>query len=257
MKYCINARQPSSVRVNADEVYVNWKDKDILFDLNKENPKGTIILELPTDLDDTEIDFKELQAYKIKIIFALSDFKKVNIIKAYGFQFYWKYPVTTYYELRGLVDIGVCYILLGPPLYFDLPAVYKFKVPIRLVANLAYDNFIPRQDGVKGTYVRPEDVQYYEKYVDTLEFYAESNKQEETLMKIYKEDQHWPGNLNKLIANLKRDVDNRGLPDEFGQARIQCRHNCMRNGTCNFCETSFIFSRQLDKARDEWVNKKQ
>lgn len=110
------------------------------------------------------------------------------------------------------------------------------------MANFAYDDFLPRKNGIKGTYIRPEDIQYYEEYVDTLEFYSEFNKQEETLFKIYKNDKKWPGNLKLIIANLKSDVDNRGLPEEFGKIRVQCRQNCMRNGACNFCETAFIFS---------------
>ena len=253
MEYCVNARQPAEVRKKADEIFINWKDREKILDLIVENPKGTYILEVPSNMEESELDLKEIKNYKSNIILAISDFKNINILKSYKIPFYWKYPLTSFWDLRKISNLVVCYILLDAPLYFDLKAVKRFGIPIRLVANLAYDNFIPCKEGIKGTYIRPEDVQYYEQYVDTIEFYAEGNKQEEALLKVYKEDQKWNGNLKLIIANLKYDVDNRGLPDEFGEIRIQCRQNCMRNGSCNFCETAFLFSRKLDQVKDEWV----
>lgn len=166
-------------------------------------------------------------------------------------KYFWKYPVTTYYELRGLINAKVSYIVVGPPLYFDLEHVASFNIPIRMIANLANDNFLPRENGITGPYIRPEDVQYYEKYVDTLYFYSEGNQQEAVLLRIYQEDQKWPGNLTKIIANLRYNVDNRGLPDEFGKTRMSCGQRCMRNGTCHFCEKSFIFCRTIDKIQEE------
>lgn len=176
------------MRKKADQVYIKWEDRNILDDLSLENKNGTYILEIPKDIKENELNLKKIKSYDVKIILALNDFKKIDFIKEYNIPFYWKYPITSYFELRSLLNLGVCYFLLGAPLYFDLKTIKTFKVPVRLVANLSCDNFIPRKNGIKGTYVRPEDVQYYEEYVDVLEFYSESIKQEETLLKIYKED---------------------------------------------------------------------
>lgn len=251
MKYCVSARQPLEVRKKADETFVEWKDRKKIYDLIEETPNNTIILELPRT--DEDIDFNEIKEYKSNIILAISNFKKINLIKQFGFSFYWKFPITSYYEIRGLINLGVSYLLIGPPLYFDLKEVAKFNIPIRLVANLAHDNFIPREDGIKGTYVRPEDIPLYEEFVDTIEFYSEGLQQEKVLLKIYQEDQKWNGNLTKIIANLKYNVDNRGLPDEFGKIRLSCGQKCMRQGTCHFCEQAFIFCRTIDKAQEEKV----
>ena len=108
-------------------------------------------------------------------------------------------------------------------------------------ASFINDNYI-NDNGIKGMYIRPEDIEWYDQYIDTLVFYSENLKREETLLKIYKEDKQWPGNLKKLIFNLKENVDNRGLPEEFGRVRSNCRQKCMRNGTCRFCEKAFLFS---------------
>lgn len=182
------------------------------------------------------------------LILCLQDIKLYKDCKKNRIKYYWGFPITSYYELKGITDLGVCKVLIGAPLYFDLERVSMYNKPIRLVANLCFNDFIPREEGICGTYIRPEDVPVYEKYVDVLEFYTKNDwKKEASLFKIYKQDRGWPGNLNLLLTNLKYDVDNRGIPKEFPLARMQCRQSCMRGGTCKFCYTSMKFSRSLDK----------
>lgn len=168
-------------------------------------------------------------------------------------KFYWAYPITSYYELRGLVYLGVSELLLGAPLYFDLPQVRRENLPIRLVANLCFDGYIPRPNGVCGTYVRPEDVPAYEPYVNTLEFDVDDIKKEEVLIKVYKEDKKWPGNLNLILTNFGENVDNRAIPEAFGEARTQCRQNCQRGGGCKLCFTAIQLSQTLDRTKTEWI----
>ena len=109
-------------------------------------------------------------AEKIDLTLALENVRMAKACHENKIRFYWAYPITSFYELRGLVYLGVSELLLGAPLYFDLAQVKKEGLPIRLVANLCFDGYIPRPNGVCGTYVRPEDVPVYEKYVETLEF---------------------------------------------------------------------------------------
>lgn len=52
---------------------------------------------------------------------------------------------------------------------------------------MAFDNdMFFFENGIKGTYIRPEDIEYYEEYINTICFYNEGLKQEETLFDIYK-----------------------------------------------------------------------
>ena len=243
MKYCISSRQDNILLKQADEVMIEYRDRETLPDLAEKAPQALLILQIPKAADMNWIKYKKL--------LALEDIRMGRFCKSYKIPFYWAYPITSYYELRGIIDLGVHQILLGPPLAFDLEVVSKFKVPIRMVANLCYEGHIPRKDGIQGLYIRPEDVQHYEKYVDSIEFYSETLDKEKTLFTIYKEQQYWPGNLNLLLTNFGFDVDNRAIPEEFAIARMQCRQNCMRNGTCRFCYTAVKFSRTLDKNKKE------
>ena len=115
-----------------------------------------------------------------------------------------------------------CYILLGPPLSFDLDNVKKKtkEVPLRMVCNVARPSYLADSSspGICGQYIRPEDMGVYEKYIDIIEFGNVDGdmKKERTLLHIYKDNQSWPGNLNILINGLNRDVDNPIIPVDFG-----------------------------------------
>ncbi len=235
---------------------IEYHDKDRLLYLSEKNPNAVLILQIPKTADMDWLKYKKL-AETYNLTLALEDIRMGRYCKSYKIPFYWAYPITSYYELRGLIDLGVSQLLLGAPLCFDLPVVSKFNVPIRMVANLCYDGHIPRKDGIQGVYIRHENVPDYEQYIDVIEFYSENLDKEKTLFTIYKEQQNWPGNLNLLLTNFGFDVDNRAIPDEFAQARMQCRQNCMRNGTCRYCYTAIKFSRTLDKHKRELINRIQ
>ena len=257
MKYCVSARQNAAILASADEIMVEYRDREILMDLAVKYPHATLILQVPKTAVEIEWTKFKSVSKQTNLLIALEDIKMRSFCRANGLKYYWGYPITSYYELKGLKDLGVSYFLLGAPLSFDLDTVSKLNIPIRMVANLCYDGYIPRENGICGSYIRPEDVQYYEKYVDAIEFYSEDLKQEARLLRIYKDDKNWPGNLNLLLANFGFDVDNRAIPEEFAAARMQCRQNCMRNGACKFCYTAMKFSRTLDKNKEEWLKKQR
>ena len=73
------------------------------------------------------------------------------------------------------------------------------------------------------------------------------------LLKIYKDDKQWPGNLNLILTNFGVNIDNRAIPEQFGEARTQCRQVCQRGGHCRLCYTSIDFSKTLDKAKEDWI----
>ena len=116
-----------------------------------------------------------------------------------------------------------------------------------MVANLAYDSYIPRADGIKGFYIRPEDVEAYEKYISTIEFAIDDLSKEGTLLHVYKDNKEWPGNLNLLLTNLNFNIDNRSIPDNFAEVRMNCQQRCMRNKNCHFCDSAFLFGDQVRK----------
>ena len=96
------------------------------------------------------------------LICALSNLSLTSECSLRNIKFYYKYPVTSFFELEGLKSIGVCYILVGTPLLFNLKAVASYKIPLRAVPNLAYEPYIKHKNGIIGGWIRPEDQNIYE-----------------------------------------------------------------------------------------------
>lgn len=258
MKYCMSGRHSTVALREADEIKMKYVDKERAIDFIKEYPEKTIIIEIPKDID--VIDWTLLDAYNdaATIILCLYDLRHVNECVEHNMKFYWAYPITSYYELKGIMELKPYYLLLGAPLCFDLEAIHqKTGIYIRLVANIAYEAYIPRENGICGQWIRPEDIKYYEPYVNAIEFAGVDLTAEKTLVKIYKNDQEWPGNLNALIKNLNYDVDSRALPDEFGQLRVRCGQRCMSIGTCHYCQSAFIFANKIRDTYNEMQQKKE
>ena len=251
VKYCLSGRQPISVLKKGDEIKMQYEDREKIIDYVESLSDKTIILDVPHDV--TELNWLLLKAYATQIDFMLCihDLRLVKSCQEHEIKFYWAYPITSYYELRGILALNPCYLLLGAPLCFDLPKVKMITgLPIRLCPNLAYDNYIPRENGICGQWVRPEDTATYGRYVDAFEFATDELKREQVLFHIYKENEAWPGNLNLLLTNFGVNVDNRAIPEEIGEMRMSCGQRCMSNGTCHFCVTAMQFADAIRKKHE-------
>lgn len=233
-----------------------WEDRDRILDFIEKIPNITVILDIPKYAELTDREWNTLEMYNDKLDFyvTLHNLYIYDVVKLHGLRFYWPYPIVSYYELQGILALEPAYILLGPPLSFDLENIKSITaVPVRLIANTSYDPYIPREDGICGQWVRPEDVGEYEKYVDVLEFVDTNLTKEATLLHIYKENGNWPGNLNLLFDNFNFNVDNRAIPEDLGKRRTSCRQRCMSGGSCHRCESALQFAELIRKKHEEQV----
>ena len=258
MKYCLSGRQPLSALRQADEIKMKFEDIDRIIDYVKEFPDKTIIYEIPKDVINVDWKLLEMFSQQVTLVVALHDLRLIPKCLEFGLKYYWAYPITSYYELQGILALNPYYIFIGAPLCFNLEHVHNTSnALIRMCPNVAYDSYIPRADGICGQWVRPEDTKIYEPYVNTFEFIADDLEKERTLLKIYKDDGEWPGNLNILITNLKINIDNRAIPDEFGAIRVRCGQRCMQHGTCHYCQSAFRFAEALRNKYYEMQQEKE
>lgn len=248
----MSGRQPLSVLKKCDEIKMQYEDKDRIIDYVESLSDKTIILDVPTEVKALNWSLLKAYADKVDFMLCVHDLSYAAVCKENGIKFYWAYPITSYYELRSILKLEPCYLFLGAPLCFDLPKVKSITAtPIRLCPNLAYDAYIPREDGICGQWVRPEDTAVYEQYVDAYEFECDELKREQVLLHVYKDNGNWPGNLNLLLTNFGVNVDNRGIPEEIGEIRASCGQRCMTNGTCRFCINAVKFSETLRKHHEQ------
>lgn len=254
MNFCLSIRQPNHYLEQADEIIADYKDYQAIYDKIELYPDKKYIIKIPKGIEVNYDDIAAL-ASQGRIILALSEMTQevITACRARNLKYYWGYPITSWYEYRALIDLGVSELLLGAPLYFELRSI-KTNLPIRLVANVCYDSYLPRINGICGTYVRPEDVTLYEKVgVKTLEFVTDNLTKEWTMFKIYAQDKNWPGNLNFLLTNFNCQVDNRIIPADFAEVRVNCGQKCQKNGICHFCERVMNYTYMLQKTKDDWI----
>lgn len=257
MKFMISCRHPLVDLYNADEIRVEYKDKARLADFitDKWQCDKDIYIYLPTD---TIIDWDNLNVYKdiLSLHFAVENTDDIQMVKQQGYKdVFWSYPVSSYWELRGLLDLGVTQVLIDAPLYFDLPKVKEAcgEVEIRLVVNKCFNNYMKRRNGACGTYVRPEDIDFYSNFVEHFEFDTNGDlRKEKALLQIYK-DKYWPGNLNILLTGLNVNVDNRGFDETFARHRIDCYQACQRDNRCHYCMSQFKLITAILKHKEDVI----
>lgn len=257
MKYCLSCRQPSSILKKVDEIKVQHRDYRIISDLLVDYPQARIIWELPRDFEEHKeliLQYNEM-ADKYRLVCCLNSLAEVNWFKQNKVPFYYGFPVGTYYDLMALEELGVEYVRITAPLTHTMQQTGFYSCEIRAVPNVAYDAYISREDGVIGGWIRPEDVQYYERGIDVFEFEGNLNlEQERTMWGVYKKGK-WPGNLNILITNLNKNVTSAGLPSEFGQIRATCQQRCTQNGNCHYCDSAIKLANALEeKIEEEKIN---
>ena len=250
MKYCMSARQPKSTLDKADEIKVLWRDRAVISDFVEDHPDKKIILDVPAG--ETDFDFNLFQMYKEKLAdfeLCISDMNLVELFSQLDIKYYWRYPATTFFELRGLVGSGVSEIIIGMPLCFQLDKVKEITqdIPLRMIPNQAYDKYIRRFNGIHGQWVRPEDVEAYEPYITSFEFISDDLGRERAFFSVYAEKKEWPGNLNILINNLDYNVDNRGIPVGLVHSRLNCGQRCEVTGACHLCDQALAFVNSVDR----------
>ena len=185
----------------------------------------------------------------------------VQAFKDNKISFFFNYNPNTIAEVRALVNYGVSDIYITNYLGFSITEIANKIVPagvnIRMYPNVSQ---VPRlcsvinsEEDIKTFFIRPEDIDVYEEYVDIIEFYGTLDKQD-VLMDIYK-DGYWMGNLNELILDFKEDINCMNLMPDFGFYRLACGHRCDL-GKCNYCDISKSLAAEL-KAKDIYIKKER
>lgn len=156
----------------------------------------------------------------------LYNLKGAPTCKEKGLKFFYAYPASSFYELRGLKDLGVSYVYITAPIFFDMDSVKSVEIPVRLIPNICYDSYIPHDNGVCGQWVRPEDQEIYEKVgCEVVEFINDlaSKEKEEALYRIYAERKEWPGEMDSIFINFNYPALNRMVPPELALVRLNCK----------------------------------
>ena len=258
MKWCLSSRQTNEYLSKADEIRVEYRDRNIIYDLREKYKNATVILVMPFD-QNTVVNWKEIETFNVymehNFILCLNKLTDVDNCKERDIKFYYGFPVQSFYEANLLKKLGVCYLRLGGALAFSLDKVQKIGIPIRAVPNVANEYPWPDEDGVCAPWIRPEDIDSYAKYISTIEFEDCDLKKEQGLYRLYAVDKQWIIEISALISNLHTDANNRFIIPDFGITRQTCGQKCQENGHCHWCHRCLSianeeFARSLKTSRD-------
>lgn len=265
LKFSISSRQSKEYLNKADEMFVHWKDHELIYDLYHMAPK-TIILRIPMGPRDLfkedwkkVIEYHEALGSNFKL--ALTYPRHGLVVKDLGIPYYFETPVNDFPTVNMYIkQFGVSEIIPGTVLAHNMSALKAKGVPIRMIVNRhmmpVWDKEQFEVDGTVGAWVRPEDLwKTYSKYVDYVQFdipiepTRDELIREQALFRIYAEQKTWPGDIDKIVNDLNHKGINRLIVEDFGERRANCRQMCEINGNCHFCY------RALDLANPELLKK--
>ncbi len=249
MKKCLRFFRNSKYNYEADELIINYKETDqwrAFLDLHSRQ-RVIVPIEsieqfdmfISNDLVTDNLTFLfSLDSYNIDIL--IEKAKKLNI------DYYFHTIATNWTSLNRIKELNPYSIYIGEDLCFDLPAVRKVcgeDILIRVIPN------IPAADE-RSFYIRPEDIEIYEPYIDIIEFAFPYDRpdMQDTLFDIYFETKEWIANLNIIIPNI--DAANPFIPTNFGELRLQCHYACMCGRQCNLCKSMISIANKIAEVKN-------
>ena len=241
MKFSLSSHQTAEYLKKADEIRVLYKDHNIIPDLLEKYPTATINL---VKFDSEPVDWQKIQLYwglsQGRFMLGLINAQDIGEALNRKIPVYHRVPAHSFFELRDMEQAGMCAAYIGAPIFFQTDKMNNFTIPIHHIANLATpEGSLSKQDGVCGTWIRPEDVRVYEPYIDTLEF-SGNIQQEQALVRIYAEQHKWGGSLHDVIFDLEHNALSRMLPPHLIEMRMQCGQKCMAMPQkCQLCRRYF------------------
>lgn len=207
------------------------------------------------DERDFEIFKTLLETYPTyKIIFCLPYYSQQleSKLNKNNIPHYYSEIVTDWDTFNGFLELNITDIFIGENLCFYIPQVSekakKKQLFLRTFCNICQSPW-ENTPSLKNFFIRPEDIELYENYIDTFEFFFDTfdSIKLNVLYEVYKQDKKWFGLLNEIILNLKDDIDNRFLISYFGERRLSCRKRCAyeTEPTCHICDRIKELSEQL------------
>lgn len=261
MKYCLRYTNICTKLNRADEISIKYIEDKGLVDFMEKFSSQRIILRVDTwNFSQNEIRKliairKQYPEYNFTVALSNLDKDIVPMFQKENIPFFEDEPCQDWETFNLLLEIGVSDIDISGPLAFEMSKVkrvvnsFNRKVIIRATPNKVV-KFREGTDDLVGFYIRPEDVEMYEDFIDVLEF--EGLEHQDTFFSIYAEHKSFIGNLNQCIYNFQKPIDNKGLITLFGERRRDCGRQCLSGGRCNRCYTLADLAKPMgERARDK------
>lgn len=243
MKFCLSSSLTRNSLQEADEIRIKWKNKNSIDSLVEKYGKKPYILMLEEDSDLVKVELIHFDVVtENNLIVSCKNIQQLQTIREFGIKYMLDYEVPSTYELRALAALGCEYAYIGLPLFFSLSATRDIDIKLRIIPTRCSDHKFPTEDSICGHWIRPEDLDEYEDYIDVVEFEDCAIRREETLFKVYKNQKTWSTQLNILVEDLSSNAINRLINPDLVYHRLGCGQSCKNFSTCHACQHALILA---------------
>ena len=258
MKYCANYHKDFRYLDKVDEIIIRYKDqtqKQLIDFLNTVRAEVRVIAKLEDNslnIDKVAEIFANVKVIHPNFAVMLSgpDAAFSDRLREKNIPFFYFSLVDKWDVLMSYLTVGVSDVYIVNELGFDLKDVSKvckeYNTQIRVFPNVAQlSSRVGNLNKLKSFFIRPDDIEYYEPYVDVCDFFGPLDRQS-VLYEIYTKEK-WLGNLSDLIIGLNVDIENTTLVPSFGIERLSCRKDCYK-GKCIICDKCLAVANNLKEA---------
>lgn len=250
MNYCVRFSRKFEYTDEIAEFKIIYKprDKKLLEFLDYFNDKRFIISITVDDMPELVLsnlwkDYAERKNFTFLLPEINDDNRKIislfiKELKSNNIPFYFEDKVYSIDKVWELIDLGVSDIYISGELGFELAEIsdriHEAGVKIRVFPDVA-QSVRAGGDSVTKFFIRPEDVDNYEDFVDVMEFTLNDKERDNILYKIYAINKKWTHEIKDIILNFDDEISNLSFPSSFGEVRTHCRKRCLKNGNCQIC----------------------
>lgn len=261
MKYCVQYSNKSYITEKVDEIIIRYDKNKILnlFDdyIPSHQDKQRIIVDIWDDSEELKALETIIQIHKerpeLKFDLRVNNYNEdfIEKLKSADIPYFYRDLANNWDIFLGLLKLNVSDIYIVEQMGFELDKIAKIahdkNVKIRIYPNIAQSGFKGTEDIYKF-FVRPEDIDIYEKYVDIYEILTSDKAKEKVFFEVYKNDKKWFGNLNELILDFDMDLDSKYIIPRFAEKRVRCGRECLKGGNCAICQRIIDLSKNLENA---------
>lgn len=256
MKYCVPYWADFRYFDVVDEIILKYSDhNENIVTFVTEHYKDTqrIVVDITSkivEIENTIPILKKLQQEHKNIVVKTS-IKAYDELREADIPYFFMEFCKTDEEVYSFIKRGVIDVYIVSNLAFNLKEIGGYchmkDINVRVIPNMAQysQNCKEQIPAACRFFIRPEDIEVYEPYVDICEFIAPGDRLS-VLFKVYKSGQ-WLGDLNQLIIGLDESINNTGLVPYFGPERLKCRHRCMQE-RCFLCSEMVKVADQFNKS---------
>ena len=271
MKYAITYTKNFRHYDEVDEVIFPYKgisDEEGLIEivtntLTREDQRAIILVDkYEQSIDDLIPIVRKLKSVHENMVVSLNlDYQHewIDKLKEAEIPFMFVNFATTVAQIAAMVLFGAKEVYLAEDICFRLERLQLFReidgIKFRIFPDILQT---PRRCAnlpqITNFFIRPEDVDLYEKYVDVIEIFRKDSRQS-VVYEIYKQGQ-WRGPLSDLIIDLTEEINGSSFIPDFGRARLECGRRCAMTD-CDICTYSVEVGHKMEEAGVAFVKQKK